>query len=656
MVTLDAIRSDMKERLEEDKNMRFVEVNADTLEEALSDAAIQLETKVANLEYEVTSKGSAGLLGFAKKPWSIKAYQTASSLIKKKSKTKAGTQESLNQEQEAKEEIKDGVFYVRRFQAGLHLKVVAPVGKGNPVSLDAVLQEIKRDDTEDFDEKLVKELVKNTTNGKYEHIGEFKRTPASDASLAVDISKDEMEGTITVTAPLMGGVEISADMIKTALSTQGVLACIDDAKIDEYVDKPVYGMPYIVAEGHKPVNGRDAYIAYNFETDSSKLRIKETESGQMNFKELNLIQNVVKGQALATKIAAQEGKAGKTLKGRYLEATNGKDINMPLGKNVEVDKDGVTIIATDNGQVMLIGDKINVEPIYEVDSVSIKTGNIEFLGTVIVKGNVEDGYNVKASGNIEVYGAVGKSVIDAEGDVVISQGVMGRDEGSIHAGKSIWAKFIQNTHVSAGEFIIVNDSIMNSEVTAKKKIILQGKRAQITGGHLFATEEIVAKNIGSVGGSTETILEVGYDPEAKLRMTQLQETMDDRVKELDAVELNIKALENQEKLRRALPKEKAEALEGYRKRRDEIADESEKMTKEIEDIQTRLRELKVVGKVSASGTVYAGVKIIIRDERDEVKTDVKNVTFFYEGGFVRRGKYEAPDLEGVKMPDGYSAN
>ena len=36
-----------------------------------------------------------------------------------------------------------------------------------------------------------------------------------------------------------------------------------------------------------------------------------------------------------------------------------------------------------------------------------------------------------------------------------------------------------------------------------------GKKAQIIGGHLMATEEICARKIGSPGGGTETILEVG---------------------------------------------------------------------------------------------------------------------------------------------------
>ena len=79
--------------------------------------------------------------------------------------------------------------------------------------------------------------------------------------------------------------------------------------------------------------------------------------------------------------------------------------------------------------------------------------------------------------------------------------------------------------------------------------------------------------------------------------------------------------------------------------------------KEFVDIQSRLRELKIIGKVSVSGTVYAGAKIFVRDVKDEIRTDIKSVTFFYENGFVRRGKYEAPDTNITKQVlDGYSSN
>lgn len=91
-------------------------------------------------------------------------------------------------------------------------------------------------------------------------------------------------------------------------------------------------MPYEVAAAILPVNGTDAYIDYKFETDKTKLRLKETANGQVDFKELNLIQNVVVGQPLAVKVLPQRGKGGKTILGRYLEAKMEKTFRFRLDK------------------------------------------------------------------------------------------------------------------------------------------------------------------------------------------------------------------------------------------------------------------------------------------------------------------------------------
>ena len=110
----------------------------------------------------------------------------------------------------------------------------------------------------------------------------------------------------------------------------------------------------------------------------------------------------MEGQPLAQKILAERGKGGKTVTGKYLEAKNGKDIPMPLGKNTRLAEDDLTIVAETNGQVLILNNKINVEPILNIDGdVSLKTGNIMFLGNVYISGNVEDGFSVKASGNIK---------------------------------------------------------------------------------------------------------------------------------------------------------------------------------------------------------------------------------------------------------------
>jgi uncharacterized protein (DUF342 family) len=420
------------------------------------------------------------------------------------------------------------------------------------------------------------------------------------------------------------------------------------------VDNPVYNHPYEVAAAIEPVDGHDAYISYNFETDPKKLKAQVDEEGKVDYKKLNNIQNVIADQPLAQKIPAERGKGGKTLFGRYLEAKNGKDIQIQLGANVKLDRDGVTIKAEIDGEVMLVNGKVTVEPVKYLDAVNVKTGDVKFVGTVVIKGNVQEGYKVEAT-NIEVNGIVDKSRLEATGNIIVRQGVFGKGEGYIKAGKSLWAKFINDTTVEVEENVIVNDSIVNSNVTAMKNIVLRGKKAQIIGGHLMATEEICARKVGSPGGGTETILEVGVDPRAKKRLEELQNMQAKATKEYENCDLDIQTLEQQKKLRKKLPQEKEEKLKTLKERCEQISEELEKMTDEINKIQEHLRDLKAIGKVKVEGDVYSGVKIYIRDVLDEVKIDTKGVTFYYDKAFSKRGPYEPPALA-EEQPDGYSAD
>ena len=657
MVGLDKIRQDMKARLQIDKELHSVDVIADSIDEALADAGVQLDTKVSNLQYEIIERGSDGFLGLGKKPWKIKIYQDPSTIKKVQ---KLASEGLFDEEDETTvEQIvdRDGLFYVRHFKSDIMLKVLLPIGNGSEVQLKDVMDEIKRQDTISFDEDQIKKYVKSGTDNSYYIVGQYKHIPAGDVIIGVDVTKDELKGSIIVSPPSMSGSEASEEMIKRALMAQGVIEpCINQEKIIEFVDNPVYNIPFEVASAVMPVDGHDAYISYNFETDPKKLKAKVSETGNINYKELNQIQNVIAGQPLAQKIPAERGTGGKTLFGRYLEAKNGKDIQIQLGQNVSLDRDGVTIKADIDGEVMLINGKISVEPIKYLDAVNVKTGDIKFVGTVVIKGSVEEGYKVEAT-NIEVNGIVDKSRLEATGNIIVRQGIFGKGEGYIKAGKSLWAKFINDTTVEVEENVTVYDSIVNSNVTAMKNIVVRGKKAQIIGGHLLATEEICAKKIGSPGGGTETILEVGIDPRAKKRLEELQNLQAKATKEYENCDLDMQTLEQQKKLRKKLPAEKEEKLKDLKIRCNQISQELEEMSDEIDKIQAHLRELKAIGKVKCEDTIYSGVKIYVRDALDEVKMDVKKVTVFYDDSskLTKRGDYEPPALA-EEQPDGYSAD
>ena len=655
MYSLDKIREEMQRRLTLDNQLDSVEVNADSIDEALADASVQLDSKTQGLEYEVIEKGSNGFLGIGKKPWKLRIYQNAEFASKQKKKT--GDVLFTGTEEAGGEVVanRDGLFYVRRFGDSIKLKVLPPIGDGSPVDVKEVLDMIQRPDTLDVDEKAVSKFVSNGTDGEYQSVGFYKHVISADSIVAVDVSKDEMHGTITVDAPAMSGADLSYEQIYTALEAQGIRAGISEEKIKEFIDNPVYSTPFEVASAVLPEDGQDSYLQYHFETDQNKLKARESESGNVDFKELNKIQNVVAGQVLAVKIPATRGKGGKTLFGHYLEAKNGKDINVQLGQNVSFEKDGVTIVADIDGQVLFINEKISVEPLLMLDAVNIKSGNVKFVGSVIVKGSVEDGFDVRASGTIDIGGSVGKCHIESEkGDVIIHQGVFGKGEGEIKAGKSLWCKFVQETRIEVEENVVATDSLMNCDITAMKNIVTYGKKAQITGGSLFATEEICARTVGSPGGGTTTVLSVGVDPRAKKKLDELQSAQSDLVKELENIELDIQTLENQKKYRKSLPKDKEENLQKMTAKRDEILNTSDDMNKEIESLQAHLRELKAVGKVKVEGTTYAGTKIYVRDVLDEVLNEVTGCTFYYESAFAKRGKYEPPALDVTKGPEGYN--
>ena len=91
MITLETIRTDMEQLLAQEKNLHYVDVRADTLDEALADAASQLETRPMFLEYEVLEQGFKGVAGLMKKPWFIRAYENASLTHKNAKKKKAKT-------------------------------------------------------------------------------------------------------------------------------------------------------------------------------------------------------------------------------------------------------------------------------------------------------------------------------------------------------------------------------------------------------------------------------------------------------------------------------------------------------------------------------------------------------------------------------------
>ncbi|MDR1420507.1 MAG: FapA family protein [Treponema sp.] len=653
MVDFVRLRHIVKEQLDHDRAIRIVEARGPTLEQAVAEASTLLDIPVRRLEYEVSERGFAGFLGTGKKDWTIRAYER---LYAKKNKSGGEVSGDGAEEGPPVIEDRDGEAFVHLSADGAFLKVVPPKGRGRRVADAQAMQALQARGVENIDGALVSKMVREAA-GTYSRAGDFQHRPVNDSIISVEIPEGEMKAFIRITPPGTGGCDLSVETCLSFLRNNRVMYGVNEEFLRDFTDRPVYREPVLVAEGSRPADGRDAYIQYNFETDQTKVRLREGSNGRVDFKELNIIQNVVENQPLAKKIPAENGTVGRTVTGKVIPAKNGKEANLPVGKNVHIGEDGVTIIADINGQVVVVGGKINVEPVYTVQGdVNLKTGNIIFLGTVIITGNVEDGFSVKAAGNIEVNGTVEKAELDAEGDIIVHQGITGKSGGLVRAGRSIWARFIENAVVEAGNMVVVSDGIINSQVDAFRRIICQGKKAHIVGGRLRASEEINAKVLGSATSGTETVFEVGFDPKSKEELEKLTAAKETAEKQLEETQLNLQTLINIKKQRKSLPEDKEAYMKELMDKRQFLVSDVKKADEGIRKVQEFLNTLKTRGKVSASSKVYPGVKILIRDARDDVRTEYRAVTFILENGLIRVTKYEEPDESIKKGPDGYTAN
>ncbi len=413
-------------------------MEAGSIPDALQKAAIELGVPVRDLEYEVVQKGAAGVLGMGTRPWKLSVYEKA----RVAAPAPAAEEAAIAPPVPGRLPDAPGEVFVRVSSDGAFLKVTRPRGRAPRATDIMALEKLSLRGVASFDQSLVARVVKHA-DGEYIRVADVRSSPAHDASLSLDITDGEMKALVMATEPGPGGADLSADSLRAFLQANGVVHGIKEEVLLDFEDAPRYGRPLLVAEGTRAHDGADARIEYHFRVDRDAVLLREKD-GRIDFKDISRIENVVAGQLLARKVPAEPGTPGMTVGGTVIPAGKGRDCELPQGKNVKLSDDGAALLAEINGQVLLLGGKINVEPVYLIPGdVNLRTGNVLFLGTVIVKGSVEDGFSVKAAGNIEIYGSVGKCLLDAEGDIVVHQGIAAKIEGRIRAGRSLYAKFIR---------------------------------------------------------------------------------------------------------------------------------------------------------------------------------------------------------------------
>lgn len=524
----------------------------------------------------------------------------------------------------------DGYFQIKVKPDGIFLRVVPPNGKGKAVSMEAIKQTIQIKEFEDVDMQLVERAYK-FPDGQPVKIAERKRELDRDADLEAKIAHDKMTAYCTYFPPL-GGRKLTLAEALRKLNDAGVKFGIDEIKLEKLI-RDNTRQEIQIATGKPAENGTNAQLRYYFQMPDSNRRVKELEDGSVDYMNLDLVVNVRNGDLLVSKMAATSGIPGTYVTGDEIKPVAGKDVRLPKGKNTEVGIDNMSLFATADGQVTMEENRISILPVYTVaGDVDLGTGNIQFYGNVVVKGNVQEGFCVKADGDIEIGGNVGAATIEAGGKVLVRKGFQGKQKGLIKANGDVYIGFIENGHVITRGNLFVKGAIMHSEIVAKLNVEVEG-RGLIVGGTVQSGQDISAKTIGSHLATPTDIL-AGVDPEIRQQLDTIVVEIEAGEENLDKV---VKGLDQLHKLERQfgqLPADKQNIVNQFEATRQHLTEQLNFLNEQREMLSLQLKEQKN-GRVKVSDRVYPGVKINIGQAGYRVKDVITHTAFVYDEGDVR---------------------
>lgn len=529
--------------------------------------------------------------------------------------------------------MKNGYFQLICNSQGTAIKLMAPKDGGAQVSVKEIMEYLNSCGILYDNVALSRGIQDAAASGKEEYLFPINRDANHEVreSYRLSISQDNMIMTARFYPPSLRGERMSAEEFLNDLAFNKVTVGIKTEEIRSFFEKPDYCTDLVVAEGKPPRNGADARIEYYFQTD---LKAKPTlkEDGSVDFFHLNTINHCSKGDVLARLFSEDPGEAGISVYGDKVRPREVKRAVLKYGRNITLSEDKTVLTADTDGHVMLVEDKVFVSNVLEVENVDISTGNIDYEGSVRVNGNVCTNFIVKAKGNIEVNGIVEGACLEAEGDIIITRGMNGMARGVLKADGNVISKFIENAKVTAGGYVST-ESILHSEVSAGTSISVTGRRGFITGGRVSATNLIEVKTLGSAMGA-DTIVEVGIDPNLKLRVQQLQKQIADCNKMIAQIHPVLTAMSQKLAQGVKLKPEQIKGLQEMLQKEKQLKEAVEKDTIEYNSI-VELMDESSVAKVEVSGEVFAGTKICISDVSMVVKDSMSHCKFIKERGDVK---------------------
>jgi uncharacterized protein (DUF342 family) len=333
-------------------------------------------------------------------------------------------------------EIKDGRIIIKNPKEGGRPAIISTMNNitvtvnGEKVSLRTMVYEESKIEVVFNEDSAKRHMNLRTSSDKMEAYVSITYKPKTTYKLK-DIAPGnavllEIDVKEEIMPPKFTESEIKNELlnhnIKYGILKMHIVKCAEAQEISEL----------LIAKGKKTIDGIDDRLEIKY-NEPEEQNLQKCENSQViDYKAIGSVEGIEKGQVLAILHPGKNGEDGIDITEKTVKAKNVKKIVLGAGEGCEL-TDEYTVVALSQGKPSVRGNTFFVYKTHEINGdVELKTGNIKFVGDIIIHGSVKEGMKVEAGNSILVKNNIAEAEITANGDVVVKGNVI---HSNVAAGK-----------------------------------------------------------------------------------------------------------------------------------------------------------------------------------------------------------------------------
>ena len=309
-----------------------------------------------------------------------------------------------------------------------------------------------------------------------------------------------------------------------------------------------------------------------------------------------------------------------------------------MGEGTEISPDDVhLLISQRHGVPLKMKRGMRVSEVLVVGDVDLHTGNVDYDGSVMIKGDVKNGMHVQATADVYVNGFVENARITAQGDVIIKQGIIGKanatkdpdgyteEDACLVQGHNVIARYAQHAFIEAANKVEMGVQLLHCRVLGCQELHVGSevkRKAKMVGG---VANVGVAAYIGAFGSVAGTSTVLDFDLNARPIQEEISARQEELDKKLETINGLVDAILSLKKM-----KPSPELIEKMRKAKntvDELRAQTDAVLKDIEKLHSNLEPVRDACRLTVYGKVYPNAELRFLDIKYVIKEERKPCQF-----------------------------